>query len=119
MAISKQDIIKTLDTMKVGEIKELVTMIEAHFGVKAEVAAGGGQVAAAPTPTELNVVLEEVGASKIAVIKLVAKVTGKGLMEAKKMLDKLPVIIKEKVKPEEAEELISEFKTAGASAIGK
>ena len=120
MKISQQDIINAIDQMKLVEVKELVTMIEEHFGVKASVGAGSVAPGAKNAePSVLNVVLQEIGSSKIAVIKLVAKVTGKGLMDAKKMLDTLPATIKEQMKPEAAEELINEFKTVGAVAVGK
>ena len=117
MAITKDDIIKALETMTIKELNELVKTIEDHFGVVAAAA-----VAAAPSeggenegPSEFNIVLSEIGQSKVAVIKLVGSLTGKGLMDAKKMLEKLPVVIKEKVKPEEAEDIKGQLVSAGAT----
>ena len=117
MAISKDDIIKAIEEMKITELNDLVKAIETHFGVVATAAvtqnnnADGDQN---EKTNEVNAVLTEIGGSKVAVIQLVKKLTGKSLMESKKMLDKLPVIIKEKIKTEEGEELKGEFSAIGA-----
>ncbi len=106
--MKKEEIIKSLETMTLVELNDLVKEIEKHFNVSATMAvAGPASEEENKAPSEVNVVLTgfEAGASKVAIIKLVAKTLGKGLMDAKKMLDKLPLIIKEKVKTEEADEL--------------
>jgi len=74
--------------------------------------AGGAAVDAGPT--EVDVVLASAGAKKIAVIKVVREITGLGLKEAKALVDGAPTPIKEKVSPEEAEELKAKLEEAGA-----
>ncbi|KAF5274352.1 hypothetical protein FQR65_LT17023 [Abscondita terminalis] len=118
MAITKDDIIKALEEMKLAELNDLVKAIEDHFGVVAAAAvaapAGGGDAAAAPS--EVNVMLTSAGGNKVAVIKVVKELTGLGLMDAKKLVDgTLPVAIKESVKVEEAEEIKKQLVEAGAS----
>ncbi|ACU78634.1 50S ribosomal protein L7/L12 [Mycoplasma mycoides] len=118
MPITKDEIIKALEEMKLNELNELVKAIEDHFGVVASV----GVAAAAPAeatnaaPTEVSVVMTSVGQQKVAVIKVVKELTGVGLMDAKKIVDgTMPVTIKEHVKPEEAEEMKAKLVEAGAS----
>ena len=118
MPITKDEIIKALEEMKLNELNELVKAIEDHFGVVASV----GVAAAAPAeatnaaPTEVSVVMTSVGQQKVAVIKVVKELTGVGLMDAKKIVDgTMPVTIKEHVKPEEAEEMKAKLGEAGAS----
>lgn len=119
--MNKEEIISAIENLKVSEVKELVTMMEQHFGVKATATAvnttDSEEVQA--TPSEVSVILDEVGTSKIAVIKAIAKITGKGLLDAKKMLDSVPVVVKEKVKNDVAEEIIKQLKEVGAHAIVK
>ncbi|AHF61520.1 hypothetical protein P344_06865 [Spiroplasma mirum ATCC 29335] len=118
MAITKDDIIKALEDMKLAELNELVKAIEDHFEVVAAAAvaapaADGGATTGALT--EVDVVLTDAGQSKVAVIKLVGQLTGKGLMDAKAVVEKLPAIIKAKVKPEEGEEIKGQLVAAGAT----
>ncbi|AXF97119.1 50S ribosomal protein L7/L12 [Spiroplasma phoeniceum] len=117
MSLSKDDIIKALEEMKLSELNELVKLIEDHFGVvaAAAVAAVPAEAGAAAGPSEVNIVLTDTGPSKVAIIKLVKEITGKELMAAKAIVDKLPAVIKEKVKIEEAEEIKGQLVTAGAS----
>ncbi len=116
MALSKDDIIKALEEMKLSELNELVKAIEDHFGVAAAaVAAAPAEGGAAAGPSEVDIVLTDPGASKVAIIKLVKEITGKELMEAKAIVDKLPAVIKSKVKSEEAEEIKGQLVAAGAS----
>ncbi len=114
MALSKYEIIKALEEMKLSELNELVKGIEDHFGVVAA-AAAPAEAAAAAGPSEVNIVLTDTGPSKVAIIKLVKEITGKELLAAKAIIDKLPAVIKEKVKIEEAEEIKGKLLTAGAS----
>ena len=106
------------------EASQLVKMLEERLGVSAAaaapvmVAAGGGAAAgAAPAEekTEFAVVLKEVGANKINVIKAVREVTSLGLKEAKDLVDGAPKSIKEGVSKEEAETIKKKFTEAGAT----
>jgi large subunit ribosomal protein L7/L12 len=101
----------------------LVKRLEEKLGVSAAAAApvmmagGGGAAAAAPAEekTEFTVVLKEVGANKINVIKAVREVTSLGLKEAKDLVDGAPKSIKEGVSKEEAETIKKKFTEAGAT----
>jgi large subunit ribosomal protein L7/L12 len=107
------------------EASELVKKLEARLGVSAAAAApvmvaGGGAAAgagAAPAEekTEFTVVLKEVGANKINVIKAVREVTSLGLKEAKDLVDGAPKTVKEGVSKEEAENIKKKFTEAGAT----
>lgn len=119
MAFNREQFIADLEAMTVLELKELVTALEEHFGVTAAapvaVAVAGGEAAAAEEKTEFDVILTSAGANKIAVIKEVRGITGLGLKEAKELVDGTPAPIKEKVSPEEAEELKAKLEEAGAT----
>ena len=105
------------------EAAELVKKLESRLGVSAAaaapvmVAAGGGGAAAAPAEekTEFTVVLKDVGANKINVIKAVREVTSLGLKEAKDLVDGAPKNIKEGVSKDEAETIKKKFAEAGAT----
>jgi len=108
------------------EAAELVKKLEARLGVSAAAAApvvvaGGGGAAAgagaapAEEKTEFTVVLKEVGANKINVIKAVREVTSLGLKEAKELVDGAPKNVKEGVSKEEAETIKKKFTEAGAT----
>lgn len=102
---------------------QLVKKLEERLGVSAAAAApvivagGGGAAAAAPAEekTEFSVVLKEVGANKINVIKAVREVTSLGLKEAKDLVDGAPKTVKEGVGKEEAETIRKKFADAGAT----
>ena len=106
------------------EAADLVKKLEARLGVSAAAAAapvmvaGGGGAAAGAAPaeekTEFTVVLKEVGANKINVIKAVREVTSLGLKEAKDLVDGAPKSIKEGVSKDEAETIKKKFTEAGA-----
>ncbi|ASP27813.1 50S ribosomal protein L7/L12 [Spiroplasma corruscae] len=118
MAITKDDIIKALEEMKLTELNDLVKAIEDHFGVvaAAAVAAPSADAGASAAPSEVSVMLTNPGGNKVSVIKLVKEITGLGLMEAKKLVDgTLPVALKENVKVEDAEEIKKQLVEAGAS----
>ena len=119
------DINKILEELKeltVVELNELVKSLEGEFGVSAAAmavaapAAGAGAAAAEEEKTEFTVSLEEVGANKIAVIKVVREITGLGLSEAKALVDGAPSVVKENVAKETAEEIANKLKEAGATA---
>jgi len=122
MPIASEEFIKQIDTMSVLELNDLVKALEEHYGVSAAaaampMAAAGGAAAAAEVEeqTEFDVVLKEIGAKKINVIKAVREVTSLGLKEAKDLVEAAPTAIKEAVPKEEAEEIKKKFEEAGAT----
>ena len=124
MAITKEDVIEFISNMSVLELSELVKEFEEKFGVSAQptVVAGGAVAggaeggAAAEEKTEFDVVLKDVGAKKINVIKAVRALTGLGLKEAKEAVEGAPTTIKEGVSKEDAEEAKKQLEEAGATA---
>jgi len=121
--MANEDLIKQIETMSVLELSELVKALEEKFDVSAAsmaapaaaaVAPEGG-AAAAEEKTEFNVFLKATGDQKVPVIKVVKEVTGKGLKDSKDMVDGAPVMVKEGLKKEEAEELKKKFEEAGAT----
>ena len=116
-----QKFIEEIKTMTVMELNELVKAIENEFGVSAAataVVAGPAAAAAAPVEekTEFDVVLKEIGANKIAVIKAVRELTGLGLVEAKNLVEGVPSTIKEAQPKEMADQMVAKLKEAGAPA---
>jgi large subunit ribosomal protein L7/L12 len=111
-----------MDSMTVMELNDLVKAIEEKFGVSAAAmaapAAGGAGAAAAPAEeqTEFNVMLQEVGANKVSVIKAVRELTGLGLKEAKDLVDGAPKAVKEAVSKADAEAAVKKLVEAGAKA---
>ena len=121
--ITKEDVIKFIENMTVLELAEFVKELEEKFGVSAAapvaVAAAPGAAAAAEAPaaeekTSFDVILSEVGAQKIQVIKVVRQITGLGLKEAKELVEGAPKPIKEGVSKEEAEEIKKKLEEVGA-----
>ena len=116
-------IIEEIKGMTVLELNSLVKAIEEEFGVSAAapVAVAGPVAAAAPVEekTEFNVVLAELGANKIAVIKVIREITGLGLAESKTMAETANAVIKEGIAKEAAEEMVKKFAEAGAKAVLK
>ena len=122
MAVSKEEILKTVSNMTVLEIVELVEAMEEKFGVSAATVAAdpaGAAVApaaeAAEEKTEFNVVLSSFGENKVAVIKAVRAMTAMGLKEAKELVEGAPSTIKEGASKEEAEENKKLLEDAGAT----
>ena len=112
-------IVEELKTLTVLELSELVKAVEDEFGVSAAAAVAvaapvDGGAAAAEEKTEFDVVLTEVGANKIAVIKLVREITGLGLAEAKAKVDGAPATLKEAVSKDDAEAIKAKLEEAGA-----
>ena len=111
-------IIETLKGLTVLELSELVHAVEEEFGVSAAaavaVAAPAEAAAAAEEKTEFDVVLAEVGAEKIKVIKAVREITGLGLAEAKAVVDGAPKALKEGVSKEDAEAAKAKLEEVGA-----
>jgi len=122
MAFDKDAFLTALDSMSVMELNDLVKAIEEKFGVSAAAmsapaAAGGGAAApAAEEQTEFNVMLVEVGANKVSVIKAVRELTGLGLKEAKDLVDGAPKAVKESIAKADAEAAVKKLAEAGAKA---
>ena len=117
--MTKQERSDAVKSMTVVELNDLVKALEEEFGVSAAAAvvagpAVAGEAAVVEEKTEFNVVLTDVGANKIAVIKAVREATGLGLMEAKAMVEGAPATVKENVATEEANALKAALEAAGA-----
>ena len=115
MAISKDDILEAVGALTVLELNDLVKAFEEKFGVSAAAMAGAG-AAAAEEQTEFTVVLAEVGANKVGVIKAVREITGLGLKEAKDLVDGAPKPVKEGIAKADAEAAKKKLEEAGAKA---
>ena len=112
-------IVEELKTLTVLELSELVSAVEEEFGVSAAAAVAvaapaEGGAAAAEEKTEFDVVLAEVGANKIQVIKAVREATGLGLKEAKELVESAPKTIKEGLSKEDAEAMKTKIAATGA-----
>jgi len=123
MASKVESILEELKGLTLLEASELVKKMEEAFGVSAAAAApvvtaggaaAGGAAAPAEEKTEFVVVLTEVGANKINVIKAVREVTSLGLKEAKDLVDGAPKTVKEGVNKDEAATIKKKFEEAGA-----
>ena len=115
-------LIEEIKELTVLELADLVKELEEEFGVSAAapvaVAAAPGAAADAAeddADAELDVVLTEVGSSKMNVIRLVRDLTGEGLKEAKALVDDAPSTIKEALDKEAAEEMKAQFEEVGAT----
>ena len=124
MAVSKSEILDAIAGMTVLDLSELIKEMEAKFGVSAAAAiaaaapAGGGG-AAAPVveeKTEFDIILTEIGANKVNVIKAVRELTGLGLKEAKDLVDGAPKPVKEGIPKADAEAAKKKLEDAGAKA---
>ncbi len=111
-----------IEKMSVLDLAELVKILEDKFGVSAAAPAvammaapGVGADAAVEEKSEFDVELTAVGDSKISVIKAVKEITGKGLADAKALVDGTPVVLKEGAKKEEAEEIKKKIEDAGGA----
>ncbi len=127
-AMSKDDVVAAIKEMTVLELSELVKTLEETFGVSAAVpmaaaaptaAAAGAEAAAAPAEveeqTEFSVILKDIGANKISVIKAVREVTTLGLKEAKELVESAPKPVKEGINKAEAATLKEKLEAAGAT----
>jgi large subunit ribosomal protein L7/L12 len=119
--VTKDQVLDWVRSATMLEISQLVKDIETEFGVTAAapvmaMAAGGGGAAAPAVEeqTEFDVILKDVGAQKLQVIKVVREVTGLGLKEAKDLVDGAPKPLKEKVAKEEAAAIKAKVEEAGA-----
>ncbi len=108
-----------LVNLTVLEVNDLSTILKDEYGIEPAaaavmVAAGGGEGAAAEEKSEFDVVLKAGGPNKLAVVKLVKDLTGKGLKEAKDLVDTAPQALKEGISKDEAEALKKQLEEAGA-----
>jgi large subunit ribosomal protein L7/L12 len=110
-------IVETIEKMSVLDLNELVKLLEKKFGVSAAAVAvtapAGGAAAAGEEKTAFAVHLTEVGAQKIAVIKVIKEVLALGLKEAKDLVDAAPSLLKDSMKKEEADAFKKAIETAG------
>ncbi|MGI6176494.1 MAG: 50S ribosomal protein L7/L12 [Christensenellales bacterium] len=122
--MTQQELIQAIEEMTVLELSELVKALEDKFGVSAAapvaVAAAAGPAAGAAAEaeeekTEFDVILKEIGAEKIKVIKVVRELTGLGLKEAKELVDSAPNPVKEGIAKDEAEKVEAALKEVGAT----
>lgn len=115
--LTKEEFVSALKEMNIKEVMELIQGLKEEFGIDptAVVAAAAPAAAdAAEEKTVFNVTLKSDGGNKLAVIKVVKDLLGLGLMDAKKLVESAPVVIKENAKKEEAEELKAKLTEAKA-----
>lgn len=120
MAVTKEEMMESIENMTVLELSELVKALEERFGVSATAVAAGPAAAVAEAPaeeeqTEFDVVITDAGAKKIQVIKEVRAATGLGLKEAKALVDEAPNPVREGIEKEEADALKAKLEEAGAT----
>jgi len=123
MSEKLEKLMEEIKGLTVLELSEFVKALEEEFGVSAAApvavaAAGpaaGGEAEAEEEKTEFDVILKEVGAEKIKVIKTVREVTGLGLKEAKEVVDTAPSTVKEGIEKDLATEIEEKFKAVGAT----
>ena len=126
--MTKDELLQAIKEMSVLDLADLVKDLQSAFGISAApvaVAAGAAPAQAAQAApaaaeeeeqTEFNVVLQEIGANKINVIKTVREVTTLGLREAKELVESAPTKIKEAVTKDEASQVKEKLEAAGATA---
>ena len=123
MADKLETIVDQVAELTVLELSELVKALEEKFGVEAAApmmmgampAAGDGGGGGAEEPTSFDVILKEIGSSKIPVIKEVRSITGLGLKQAKELVDSSPKAVKEGVTKDEADEIQGKLEAVGAT----
>lgn len=119
-----KSIVDTIEAMSVLDLHELVKHLEEKFGVSAAAVAvaapaGGAAAGAADEKTAFTVELTDIGAAKIAVIKVVKEVLGLGLKEAKDLVDAAPSVLKADMKKEDADAFKKKLEEAGAKVTLK
>lgn len=122
-AVTYDQVVSYIVNMSLLDASKLVKELEDKLGVSAAapvaMAAGGAPAAGAPAveeKTEFTIMLDEAGAEKVKVIKVVREITGLGLKEAKDLVDAAPKQVKEAVAKAEAEDWLKKLKEAGAKA---
>jgi large subunit ribosomal protein L7/L12 len=120
--ITREDVIKFIESMTVLELAEFVKQLEEKFGVSAAApvaavaaAPAGAPAAAAEEKTTFDVVLKDVGPQKIQVIKVVRALTDLGLKEAKDVVEGAPKTVKEGISKEDAEDAKKKLEEVGAT----
>ncbi len=125
MAINQQELLDNIGNMTVLELSEFVDAFKEKFNVTAAVAVGPATAGPAEAEaeveeqTEFDVVLDNFGAKKIQVIKVVREVTSLGLKEAKALVDGVPNAVKEAVSRDEAEQVKAKLEQVGATVTVK
>ena len=122
--ITNEDLVAAIKEMTVLELSDLVKALEAEFGVRAAApmmaAPAGGAAAASAEPveekTEFNVILKDIGANKINVIRVVREITSLGLKESKDLVEAAPKAVKEAVTKEESQSIKAKLEAVGATA---
>jgi large subunit ribosomal protein L7/L12 len=116
-----KDLVKQIEDLSIMDLAELVKVLEKKFGVSPMMAAAavpvvgnGGSESSAEEKSEFNIEIKDAGSQKIQVIKVVREITGKGLKEAKNLVDAAPKVVKENAKKEEAEEIKKKLEEVGA-----
>ena len=118
-----KDFAEKLVNLTVKEVSELTTILKDEYGIEPAAAAvavaapgagGAGGDAGGEEKTEFDVILKAAGGSKLAVVKLVKELTGKGLKDAKDLVDGAPATLKEGVTPDEANAMKDQLEGAGA-----
>ena len=117
-----KDFAEQLVSLSVKDVNELANILKDEYGIEPAAAAavsvvgpaGGGDGDAATEQTEFDVVLKAAGGSKLAVVKLVKELTGKGLKDAKELVDGAPATVKEACAKDEAEAFKAQLEEAGA-----
>lgn len=123
MAVSTEEILDSIANMTVMQVVELISAMEAKFGVTAAAPVmmagapvGGGEAAAVvEEKTEFNVIMTSFGAEKVKVIKVVREITGLGLKEAKDLVEGIPATVKESIPKADAETIKKKLEEAGAT----
>ncbi len=115
--LTNAEIIESLKDKTLLELKDLVDLMKEEFGVDPSAVAVAGPAAASEEEekSDFDVIITDVGAKKIAVLKSVREVTGLGLKEAKALVDNIPATVKEQLSKEDAEELKGKLEEAGAT----
>ena len=123
--MTKDEVLQAIKEMSVLDLADLVKNLQSELGITAAAPVAVAPGAAAPAApaaaeeeeqTEFNVVLQEIGANKINVIKTVREVTTLGLREAKELVESAPTKVKEAVSRDEASEVKQKLEAAGATA---
>ena len=118
-----KDFAEKLVNLTVKEVSELTTILKDEYGIEPAAAAvavasgpgvAGGEASSGEEKTEFDVILKAAGGSKLAVVKLVKELTGKGLKDAKDLVDGAPATLKEGVAKDEASAMKDQLEAAGA-----
>jgi large subunit ribosomal protein L7/L12 len=123
MSVTQDQVVDYIKNLKLGEVKNLISVLEEELGVEASapmvmggmMAAGGAGGEAAAEQTEFDVVLTSYGTAKIKVIKVVRELTGLGLKDAKGLVEGAPAPVKEGVSKDDAEGMKAKLEEVGAS----